>query len=455
MEGRIFISYSRKDLDAVKPIKEELEASGFSCWMDLEGIESGSYEFTDYIANAIEQSSVLLFFLSGNSQRSRWSLNELRVARDDEKHVVLIRFNKDDMTTKFKLEFGGADVIDWRRQEQKAKLVRDLTRWLGCESSSIKAGDSTAPLRPIGLGTADSNESETMVNETKERDKTSVHDIFISYRRDGGFETAKYLYDNLTRDGYSVTFDIDTLRNGRFDEALLSRIDECKDFILVLSRGCFDRTLDPNCPRENDWMRQELAHALATKKNVVPIMLDGFGGFPAGLPDDIKDVARFNGPSCVPEYIDSFYERLKAKFLVSGQVDFNISDDRTAALEGLQENVDEAAKLSMPIMEWVKEHKRTTIVFLPLIVCSFIVSMSSGMGFGFTCMGVLLPIVALAYLCSRNLKKAIAIFLTAIIVSTALWVYFLPDEGPILAIVTIAAISVSAIVVTSPNFRIK
>lgn len=85
MEGRIFISYSRKDLDKVKPIKEELETTGFSCWMDLEGIESGSEEFTEYIANAIEQSRVLLFFLSGTSQKSRWSLNELRVARDDKK----------------------------------------------------------------------------------------------------------------------------------------------------------------------------------------------------------------------------------------------------------------------------------------------------------------------------------------------------------------------------------
>ena len=34
MPHDIFISYSRKNLDAVKPIKEELEALGFSSWMD-------------------------------------------------------------------------------------------------------------------------------------------------------------------------------------------------------------------------------------------------------------------------------------------------------------------------------------------------------------------------------------------------------------------------------------
>ena len=188
MEGRIFISYSRKDLDAVEPIKEELEASGFSCWMDLEGIESGSDEFTDYIANAIEKSRVLLFFLSGNSQRSRWSLNELRVARDYEKHVVLIRFNKDDMITKFKLEFGGTDIIDWRRQEQKAKLLKDLTRWLGCAASSSNAGDSAVPLGPKGLGAAGSNESAAMIAQRPKGvslgdDKVEAEKVFLSRAR--------------------------------------------------------------------------------------------------------------------------------------------------------------------------------------------------------------------------------------------------------------------------------
>ena len=46
------------------------------------------------------------------------------------------------------------------------------------------------------------------------------YDIFISYSRDGGFETAKHLNDLLIRDGYSVSFDIDTLREGDFDEEI-------------------------------------------------------------------------------------------------------------------------------------------------------------------------------------------------------------------------------------------
>lgn len=72
------------------------------------------------------------------------------------------------------------------------------------------------------------------------------YDIFISYRRDGGYDTAKHLNDLLVRDGYKVSFDIDTLRSGNFDTQLLERIDQCKDFILIVDQHAFDRTLDPN-----------------------------------------------------------------------------------------------------------------------------------------------------------------------------------------------------------------
>ena len=76
------------------------------------------------------------------------------------------------------------------------------------------------------------------------------YDIFISYRRDGGYDTAKHLYDLLTRDGYSVSFDIDTLRNGDFDIELLKRVEECIDFFLILNKICL------LVRRLYDWMKE-------------------------------------------------------------------------------------------------------------------------------------------------------------------------------------------------------
>ena len=142
-----------------------------------------------------------------------------------------------------------------------------------------------------------------------------AYDIFISYRRRGGFETAKHLYDLLTKDGYRVSFDIDTLRNGDFDTELLRRIDECRDFILILSEGALDRCVDPSAVASADWVRCELAYALEKNKNIVPIMLAGFTAFPDNLPDDIRKVVRKNGPKYDSYYFDDFYRRLKSDFL--------------------------------------------------------------------------------------------------------------------------------------------
>lgn len=141
--------------------------------------------------------------------------------------------------------------------------------------------------------------------------------IFISYRREGGYDTAKHLYDLLTRDGYRVSFDIDTLRNGNFDTSLLKRIYECKDFILILDKHAFDRTLDTSFNPNNDWLRQELAYALKQNKNIIPVFLNGMSGFPPGLPSDISGVIKKNGPEYNRYYFNDFYKTLKERFIIS------------------------------------------------------------------------------------------------------------------------------------------
>lgn len=143
------------------------------------------------------------------------------------------------------------------------------------------------------------------------------YDIFISYRRDGGYDTAKHLNDLLVRDGYIVSFDIDTLRSGDFDTQLLERIDQCKDFILIVDQHCFDRTLDPRFDPKKDWLRCELAYALKKQKNIIPIFLSGVNGFPDNLPSDVEGVIMKNGPEYNRYHFNAFYEDLKKRFLKS------------------------------------------------------------------------------------------------------------------------------------------
>lgn len=141
------------------------------------------------------------------------------------------------------------------------------------------------------------------------------YDVFISYRREGGYETAKHLNDLLVRDGYRVSFDIDTLRSGNFDTQLYERIDQCEDFVLIVDQHAFDRTLDPTFESKNDWLRCELAYALKMQKNIIPVFLGGVTGFPKSLPTDIQEVVKKNGPEYNKYHFNNFYEVLKKRFL--------------------------------------------------------------------------------------------------------------------------------------------
>jgi hypothetical protein len=143
--------------------------------------------------------------------------------------------------------------------------------------------------------------------------KNKKFEIFISYRRKGGYDTAKLIYDRLRMDGYSVSFDIDTLVNGNFDVELEQRVNDCKDFLLVLSPGIFDRFLVSNADYdpENDWVRREIICALKTGKNIVPLALEGFV-FPKSLPPEVKDIKNKNAIDLYPKYFEAAYEKIKS-----------------------------------------------------------------------------------------------------------------------------------------------
>ena len=139
-------------------------------------------------------------------------------------------------------------------------------------------------------------------------------DVFISYRRDGGDMTAMYFYQALKERGYNVFYDLEVLRAGKFNEALLSSIQSCKDFVLILSPNALDR-----CEEESDWVRREIAEALRAKKNIIPVMMKGFA-FPETMPADIDDVRYQNGLTCTTEYFEESINRLCQRYLDSTPV---------------------------------------------------------------------------------------------------------------------------------------
>ncbi len=143
--------------------------------------------------------------------------------------------------------------------------------------------------------------------------KTPHYDVFISYRRDGGFEMARHIWDHLKDRGYRVFLDLEDMRSGRFNTRLYAAIEQSKDFVLILSPHSLDR-----CHSENDWLRLEIAHALKHRKNIIPILTRGFG-FPEDppLPEDICEIRQCNGLSPSPELFSEFLVKLEKQYLSS------------------------------------------------------------------------------------------------------------------------------------------
>jgi hypothetical protein len=134
--------------------------------------------------------------------------------------------------------------------------------------------------------------------------------VFISYRRDVGWQLAQLLYQQLVAepDPHDVFYDLESLAHaGSFDVRLLDQIRARPYFVLVLVPGTLERCIDPG-----DWLRREIDHAVATQRTVVPVFGPEFDvadvrtHLPAGAAD------RILGSQGVRVYHEYFSEAMSA-----------------------------------------------------------------------------------------------------------------------------------------------
>lgn len=129
-------------------------------------------------------------------------------------------------------------------------------------------------------------------------------DVFISYRRDKGSEVARLLAEKLQARGYRVFLDVDALGSGEWGKQLSDRIDECPDFIAIVTDGYFVR-----CENADDVVRREIAHALTRNATVVPLLV-GDAKIPQALPADISGISAHNGVRYLHEYADQAVDKV-------------------------------------------------------------------------------------------------------------------------------------------------
>ena len=137
--------------------------------------------------------------------------------------------------------------------------------------------------------------------------------VFISYRRTN-FPWALNIYQDLTHHGYDVFFDYESIDSGDFDRIILDNIRARAHFIVVLTPSALERCLDPD-----DWLRREIETAIDEKRNIIPLMLEGFDfGSPLTATVLTGKLAALRSKNGLPIYAAYFFEgmeKLRTRYL--------------------------------------------------------------------------------------------------------------------------------------------
>ncbi|MCA9884732.1 MAG: tetratricopeptide repeat protein, partial [Anaerolineae bacterium] len=106
--------------------------------------------------------------------------------------------------------------------------------------------------------------------------------IFLSYRRSVAQHLSLMLFKELQNRGYDVFRDYNSIGSGNFEKIIKSQIATRDHFILLLTPSTLDRcnydqeALNPESPNNDDWLRKEIEYALLTRRNIVPLVIDGY-----------------------------------------------------------------------------------------------------------------------------------------------------------------------------------
>ena len=128
----IFISYSRKDISVADRICAALDKQKISYFIDRKGI-GGGMEFPSVIADAIQNSKIILFLASNNSYNSKFTKKEVTFAFNEKPSGSLLPYVIDGSQLPTYLRFSFADINIRTIEEHpiETTLMKDLCQLLG------------------------------------------------------------------------------------------------------------------------------------------------------------------------------------------------------------------------------------------------------------------------------------------------------------------------------------
>ena len=166
-----FISYSRQDLKVVEPFVQRLESAGYKVWIDKKGIYTGG-QFKKVIVEAIENSTVFIFFSSKNSNVSPWTEKEIGIAVSRKKHIIPIKLDETNYNENVEFDLINLDFVNYHsksnREYEIGKLTRTLENIIGIPII-VETDPDTGKKKNGSTGKASSDDSSSKFDLRKYR----------------------------------------------------------------------------------------------------------------------------------------------------------------------------------------------------------------------------------------------------------------------------------------------
>ncbi len=294
----VFISYSPKDEAEVLDLVNRLQERGVSvCNFGSATLVSAVLKLID--VDRLKNCKVLMLFCSKRAFESLHVIKEVSAAAENRKPILPVYIEKVNPPPSMKKQLSGQSEIMLTKSDVGADLDQVFR-------SLVRLGITPKPA-------PDSPPNDLSLQENGENTQAAPYrgTTFISYRRDNGAANARLISSQLSSKGWTTFLDVKDLGSSFFDDSLMREIEATDNFILVLSPNALER-----CTNEQDWVRCEIEHAIKSRKNIVPVLLDGFHFPPEHeLPESIRPILRLNSVEYSHVYFEATIDKV-VSFLV-------------------------------------------------------------------------------------------------------------------------------------------
>jgi TIR domain-containing protein len=127
--ARIFVSYSRKDVESAKELSRELSVAGLDVWMDLSNILGGDI-WPERLAAAINDSDALVALVSENAVESEYFLKEVLYAINRRKVLIALLLSDERIPDRIDLMLADVQQIRLRNLQGLGHAAQEVCRAL-------------------------------------------------------------------------------------------------------------------------------------------------------------------------------------------------------------------------------------------------------------------------------------------------------------------------------------